>query len=180
MVETGTPRVWVGCLACYNAGALIGEWFDATDAPCEMEAFGQAVVHPAGMAHEELWVFDHEGFHGLLSGECSPMEAQRIAEALARVDEPAAFAAWFVDTYGSGIACPDDEALDAFTDAYCGEYASETDFAQELAEELGTVPTNYSWPASYIDWERAARDLFMSDYASSDTADYGVYVWRVQ
>jgi antirestriction protein len=141
-----------------------------------MEAFGQAVVHPAGVLHEELWVFDHEGFHGLLSGECSPMEAQRIAEVMASVDEPAAFAAWASDT-GAKV---DADAPDAFTDAYCGEYASETDFAQELAEELGTVPTNYSWPASYIDWERAARDLFMSDYASSDTADYGVYVWRVQ
>lgn len=27
-----TPRVWVGCLACYNAGRLVGDWHDASDA----------------------------------------------------------------------------------------------------------------------------------------------------
>jgi hypothetical protein len=28
---TTTPRVWIGCLASYNAGRLIGEWCEATD-----------------------------------------------------------------------------------------------------------------------------------------------------
>ena len=28
----GTPRVWTACLGCYNAGALVGDWFDAIDA----------------------------------------------------------------------------------------------------------------------------------------------------
>ena len=23
------PRVWIGCLACYNEGNLVGDWFDA-------------------------------------------------------------------------------------------------------------------------------------------------------
>ena len=27
-----TPRVWIGCLACYNAGSLVGDWFDAATA----------------------------------------------------------------------------------------------------------------------------------------------------
>ena len=27
-----TPRVWIGCLHCYNSGGLVGEWFDAVDA----------------------------------------------------------------------------------------------------------------------------------------------------
>ena len=40
-----------------------------------------------------------------------------------------------------------------------------TEYAQELAEELDLVPNSYSWPTSYIDWERAARDLKM-DYTS--------------
>jgi hypothetical protein len=28
MTTTETPRVWIGCLASYNAGRLIGEWVD--------------------------------------------------------------------------------------------------------------------------------------------------------
>lgn len=30
-VET-TPRVWIGCLACYNEGRLVGDWHDALGA----------------------------------------------------------------------------------------------------------------------------------------------------
>ncbi|WP_144882177.1 antirestriction protein ArdA [Microbacterium paraoxydans] len=29
--EDTTPRIWVGCLAHYNAGRRVGEWFDAID-----------------------------------------------------------------------------------------------------------------------------------------------------
>lgn len=29
--EDTTARIWVGCLACHNAGRLVGEWFDAID-----------------------------------------------------------------------------------------------------------------------------------------------------
>ena len=34
-------------------------------------------------------------------------------------------------------------------------------YAQELADEMGAIPKEYSWPASYIDWDAAARDLRM-------------------
>lgn len=27
-----TPRAWIGCLACYNEGRLVGDWFDAVTA----------------------------------------------------------------------------------------------------------------------------------------------------
>ncbi len=29
---TLNPRVWVGCLGCYNAGVLVGAWVDAAEA----------------------------------------------------------------------------------------------------------------------------------------------------
>lgn len=32
------------------------------------------------------------------------------------------------------------DALDNFTEAYAGEYESDEDFAQSLAEELGEIP----------------------------------------
>ena len=27
-----TPRAWIGCLACYNEGRLVGDWYDAINA----------------------------------------------------------------------------------------------------------------------------------------------------
>lgn len=39
------------------------------------------------------------------------------------------------------------------------------DYAQQLAEDIGAVPSDYSWPASHIDWE-AAADALQMDYTS--------------
>ena len=39
------------------------------------------------------------------------------------------------------------------------------EYARELAEDIGAIPSDYSWPASHIDWEAAARALRM-DYTS--------------
>lgn len=37
------------------------------------------------------------------------------------------------------------------------------DYARELAEDIGAVPSDAGWPAYCIDWEQAARDL-ATDY----------------
>lgn len=49
------------------------------------------------------------------------------------------------------------------------------DYARELAEDIGAIDPNASWPLSYIDWERAADALLM-DYTSIEidgTTYYG-------
>ena len=50
----------------------------------------------------------------------------------------------------------DDTARDGFTlirDTYFEDYA------EELADDLGLINRDASWPNSCIDWERAAREL---------------------
>ena len=74
----------------------------------------------------------------------------------------------------AAIAC--DVSLDDFEEAYQGEYSSDEDFAMEMADELGCINTDASWPNSYIDWERAARDLMM-DY-STDNGFYFRCLWN--
>ena len=39
------------------------------------------------------------------------------------------------------------------------------DYARELAEDIGAIPSDAGWPACCIDWEQAARELAM-DYTS--------------
>jgi antirestriction protein len=188
---TPTPRVWVGCLACYNAGRLTGAWFDALDAPQEMPEFNQAIAgtlvrpdhsHARTCAdiHEELWVFDHEGFAGLLTGECSPCEAAQLAELITELTTDgypvAAFAA-YRDNVGADYATVDD-----FRDAYCGEYDTEADYAELLADDLGalsTATTGQQWPLSCIDWHQAWPELhYGGDNYSTAAPDGGVYIFR--
>jgi len=68
-----TPRVWIGCLHCYNAGRLVGEWFDAVDAD---EATLADVHRDAGgscVGCDELWCFNDENLP--VRGEMGPNEA---------------------------------------------------------------------------------------------------------
>jgi hypothetical protein len=48
------------------------------------------------------------------------------------------------------------------------------DYAQELAEDIGAVNAQATWPNNCIDWEQAARELRM-DYTAVDFA--GVTYW---
>lgn len=174
---TPTPAVWLGCLACYNSGELVGAWMAPDEAadmtPAELHKMSGGRV-PADVAtHEELWVMDQE--HTPLSGEFGPLECREIADAFEAVgeDEWPAFLA-YASTGVSADRIPD---VEEFREAYAGEWRSREEFAQDLAEDIGAVPAEYSWPASYIDWERATRDLFM-DYSSEDAPGGGVYVFR--
>lgn len=71
--------------------------------------------------------------------------------------------AWNLTLYPSDFEDWKDEA----EEAYAGEFGSDEEFAENLAEELGMVPSDAAWPNNYIDWERAARDLMM-DYFEQD------------
>jgi hypothetical protein len=48
------------------------------------------------------------------------------------------------------------------------------DYAQELADDIGAINSDATWPNNCIDWERAARELQM-DYASCEFD--GVTYW---
>ena len=53
-------------------------------------------------------------------------------------------------------------------DSYFEEYAC------GVAEDIGAIPAEYTWPTSYIDWERAA-DALKADYSGVDIL--GVDYW---
>ncbi|MGP3686224.1 antirestriction protein ArdA [Streptomyces sp. IBSNAI002] len=170
------PRVWIGCLSCYNGGRLVGDWYEADTA---------ALVTPDDLhgrptSHEELWVFDHEGFLGAIECECSPDEAAEIAEALSELtdDESEAFAAWFPVYAERGERS---EWVAKFRDCYRGFHDSEADFAREWFEETSDpeeVERLAVWPYRDIDWERASHELFTGGFSAED-ARGGVHVFCV-
>ena len=52
-------------------------------------------------------------------------------------------------------------------EAYSGQFESDEEFAQDMAEQIGAIDTDAKWPNSCIDWEYAAREL-MYDYFEID------------
>lgn len=65
------------------------------------------------------------------------------------------------DVISAGIECGVD--INNIDEAYAGTFDSDADFAEDMAEQLGYIDNNISWPHSCIDWDMASRDLMM-DY----------------
>ncbi|MFJ3974867.1 antirestriction protein ArdA [Streptomyces sp. NPDC090021] len=170
------PQVWIGCLACYNAGHLVGDWYSADTA----DLVTPADLHKRETSHEELWVMDHEGFAGALDGECSPSEAAEIAEALSELNEyeADAFAAWFT-LYAQ--RSNRHHWVEKFREDYRGFHDSEADFAREWFEDTSDEEDKArltTWPYYDIDWERASVELFTGGFHAED-APGGVHVFHV-
>lgn len=165
-----TPRAWVGCLACYNNGQLIGAWVDGTEAdtftPCP------------DTSHEERHVFDHEGYGDALRGECSPADAAAIARALAELadeNDGAALIAYADNMTGLALTDWQDWEGEA-RDAFHGTWNTFQDFADQYAEEC-LLP---EWPEGarrYFDSEAWASDL-AQDFWTWPNPDGGVFVFR--
>ena len=162
------PKVWIGCLACYGGGDLVGEWFDAADCPTAMPEFDERVKkvgdYHAGEGHEELWVMDFEDFGGFITGECSPSDAKRVAEQIQAIEadhiDPRLVAYW-----AEGIAGLDLSELEwdaptaaAFQDSYRGQWDSvmsylDNYYTECYGEQLEALPDAVRYA---IDWGQVA------------------------
>lgn len=171
----GIPRVWVGCVACYREGRLVGCWCDEADAGL----VSSRQLHQGmdgTMAHLELYGFDVEDItidHGL-----SVRDATLWGRALLMVDPclRAAFLAW---TDATDRADDPSMLLDAtadFVDAYCGVWQSFDCYALHLAEDDGLIDTMPEESRPSVDWDLWIRDL-SHDYVTCP-APGGMYVFR--
>lgn len=159
-------RVWVGCLGCYNAGFLVGEWVEAADAgSVTVERIDQLIDteileharqraheehlgtwHPAAAPHEELWVMDLDDCAPFIDGECSPTHAQAVGEALAELDDDELE---LLRVYVEGIGAQSLAKVDGITDwadaaaeardKFVGRAESLAAWAENFAEETGLL-----------------------------------------
>lgn len=172
--DTG-PRIYVADLAAYNAGRLHGRWIDATqDAESIHQEIRDMLAGSPVIDAEEFAIHDYEGFCGIEIHEYETIE--HVAELAALLAEHGPAYAAYRDYVGADHATAAD-----FEEAYAGEWESEEAFAEELIEDIGELKAD-SLAARYFDYEKFARDLFMSDYWSADASEYGedsgLYIFR--
>ena len=164
MSTNSTARVYVGTYNKYNNGSTAGAWIDLEDH--DEESFAEAIreLH-ADEADPEYMYQDREGFGAEVFDESGPKKgAWEALEAWKAMDEDRREAFGIFVANGSHDL---GEAAEAFEEAYQGQYNSREAFAEQLAEDVG-VQVPDTWPLNCIDWERAARDLFMGDYWEED------------
>ena len=171
-----TPRAWVGCLACYNDGRFVGDWFNAATAD-EVTTYDIHGAHSCADSHDELWVFDHENIP--VRGELDPLTAAAWGRVYTEVGPehwPALYA-WVESGDYVAEGNTDLPSIPDFVERYCGEWESFEDYARELADEIGLLNDVPEEIANYFDWDSWTRDLAF-DYTTVDNPDGGVYVFR--
>lgn len=173
---TDTPRAWVGCLGCYNSGALVGKWLEG-ELIGDPVAAGLATLESVGdytaprcvrCFSDEFQVFDHEGFLGILRGECSLREAAEAVETLEELERQR----YDLGAVSAFIGWANYWSLEEFEESYQGKYSTMEEFAEQLALDTGALDDSAAWPHNCIDWERAAWEL------SHDYTLEGGYVFR--
>ena len=158
--EPSGPRIYVACLASYNGGCLHGAWIDADQDAEGIWSEVKTMLEASPDQFAEEWaIHDHEGFEGISISESESIEDVAMhAEMIEK--HGAAWGAW--------VATGDEASESLFEEHYNGEWNSEQEFAENLAEDCGMVPDASENPLlRYIDWEAWTRDLFMGDYWSA-------------
>lgn len=168
-----TPRVWIGCLACYNAGQLVGDWHDASDA----EEVSADDVHGRASSHDELWCFDIENIP--VRREMSPNEAAEWGRVFDEVDEHLrpALLAWVRSGDYVAKGTGDLPSIPDFEERYAGHWDDFDEYAHQLAEDIGLLTDVPEEVVRYFDWAAWTRDLAF-DFTVEDAAGSGVFVFR--
>lgn len=166
--NSDTPSAWVGCLSCYNSGALVGKWIPGNECD-DLEAAG--LTNGAGACikcgADEFYVLDHENFGGVLSGECSPVEAYNAAMLLESVEdyEREQWEAWLSNGMPADI--------DAMRECYIGEFSNNEELGEYFADECGLLSDMPEGLHRYFDYAAYGRDI------AYDTFEYGgFYFWN--
>lgn len=159
MNNSDCPRIYVACLAAYNAGELHGEWIDATIGVEEIRERIEAMLRRSPEPRPgDYAIHDFEDFAGLELREHEDLEqVTRAAQLIAEHGEKAAL---IIGYYG-GVG-ELEEAEEALQDRFAGVFEDREAWAAELLEDTGTLSQVPESLQSYIDLERYARDMELS------------------
>jgi antirestriction protein len=167
--ENADPRIYVACLAAYNDGKLHGQWINANqDADCIYEEIREMLSKSPVPNAEELAIHDLEDFCGCQIEEYADITF--VAELAAFISEHGKMGAVLLQYLNFEI----EQANVWMDERYCGLHDSEEDFARETMEEIYSIP---DYLQNYIDYEKVARDWFLSDYVSLEV-DHQVAVFN--
>lgn len=143
------PRIYVACLASYNAGRLVGRWIDAAQDADDLADEIREMLADSPIPNAEEWaVHDHEGFGPYRLGEYPNLEdVATLAQGIEEHGEPFAM-------YCANVGAIVD--ADEFAEAYCGEWDSGEDYAREFLADTGAdIP---DWLTGYVDYSAIWHD----------------------
>ncbi len=164
------PKIYVACLASYNAGILHGCWINATLDVDGIDKEIQNMLEQSPIAGaEEYAIHDSNDFFGITINEYDDLK--RIHDIATFLEQYGKVGALLINE-GFGV----ESATSVIENKYVGCYANEMDFAHELFSELyGDSTPGYIM--AYIDYEQYCKDIFIDSFFSLED-DQGVHVFH--
>jgi antirestriction protein len=167
MANTTRPRVYVACLASYNAGTGHGLWIAVSDADTMHDAIGEVLSTSLEPGAEEWAIHDYDGFPSAIAdslGEHPDLEAV-VLHAGMLVEHGDAWTA-YVDWKGLSVTPSEDD----FEEAYLGVYDNPGDYAEEHLTDTDSLSGLAEGLRVYFDFEAFERDMCLSGdiYRSDD------------
>ena len=153
-------KIYVGTYNKYNNGSIAGAWLDLDDYNDAHEFIDACQDLHNDELDPELMFQDFDDIHKNYCHECID-----IAEVYYYAD---ACNDGIKDVIDAGLDC--EIPLDSIMDAYIGTYNSDSDFAYEMAFDMGCIQEMdkvSSWLSGAIDWHKAARELMFDNVESN-------------
>tara|TARA_R110000744_G_scaffold171989_1_gene290495 strand:- start:532 stop:1050 length:519 start_codon:yes stop_codon:yes gene_type:complete len=159
------PRIYIACLASYNNGILYGEWIVPAMDKDKLYKQIDIIIKSSSMTNAEEWaVHDYDNFPNL--GEYPQVEdIILIQEAI--TEHGADLVNAFLTDYQI-------EDLDRIDEAFCGEWDSFQDFADDMANSIMEIPSHIE---PYFDYKNYAYNL-KADYSEIKSNHYTVFIFN--
>lgn len=161
--------IYCGTYAKYNSGSIEGAWLNLSDYQSYDELLTAMKKLHKDEKYPEFHFQDYECDNFFINQNlvCEGYLSREIYDIADKIDNSSLdieIIGSFVDCFGQYTDV--DELISSAEENYYGCYDSDEDFAENLLQEMGTIPE--SLPSYvYIDYERTARDL-MFDFNCSN------------
>lgn len=168
-ITTTEPRIYVGTYGKYNSGSIAGDWLDLEGH--DKESFYAACRYLHKDETDPEFMFqDFEGFPREFYGE-SGCDAE-LWEWLGLNENDRELLSRYVDAIGS-----DGLTIEDARDAFYGTAESFAEFAENLANESGSIPKDFpTWIV--IDWEASWNCNLRHDFVTSESENGELYFFN--
>lgn len=168
MENISEARIYVGTYAKYNDGSIEGKWLDLSDYS-DKEEFYEACRELHKDEHDPEFMFQDWEYipNGLIGESWLSDNIFEVIEAIDDMDDDRkeAFEVW-LNHESYDISSRDiNDLTSSFEDDFQGKYDDKEDYAYEIVDECYDLP---EFAKTYFDYEKFARDLFMTDYWFED------------
>jgi antirestriction protein len=151
---TDTPRIYVACLASYNAGRLHGAWMDVGSDVDDLHASIRGVLASSPEPDAEEWaIHDYEGFGEYRVSEYADLD--KLVTIAGLIEEHGEIITHLIDHFGGDI----DAATQAMEEEYQGCFYDLEHYAEQFMEDTGSLQNVPRHLHNYIDYEAMGRDM---------------------